>query len=75
LRLNTDVLPYPPVSPVIVEGTVDEINVVNTNNNFRVSLADNPILKGTSFVQIPTGNTAQRPSNPSVGMIRCNTDI
>jgi len=29
----------------------------------------------TGAIKIPVGNTAQRPSNPSTGMVRLNTDI
>ncbi len=35
----------------------------------------NPTFTGTNYIRIPTGTTAQRPSSPSVGMVRCNTSF
>lgn len=47
----------------------------NLSNPIITIFKENPTFLGHEYIKIPTGNTAQRPSNPSVGMIRCNTDI
>lgn len=35
----------------------------------------NPRFTGKSYMKIPTGNTAERPSNSETGMIRYNTEL
>ena len=34
----------------------------------------NTTINDTGFLQLPAGNTAQRPGSPSTGMIRVNTN-
>ena len=47
----------------------------NLSNPITTNFKENPTFLGHEYIKIPTGNTAQRPSNPSVGMLRCNTDL
>lgn len=56
-------------------GTTNQINVSVTGGVATVSLATNPVLPGTASVTIPTGTTLQRPSTPTVGMMRLNTSL
>ncbi len=56
-------------------GTTDQIVVTLVNNIATISIAPNPILPGTGSVTIPNGTTAQRPSTPTLGMVRLNTDL
>jgi hypothetical protein len=53
----------------------DIIGSGNLSNPITTSFKENPTFLGHEYIKIPTGNTAQRPSNPSVGMLRCNTDL
>jgi hypothetical protein len=62
-------------SLVAITGTTNQINVDVVNGVANVKLADNLIMPGTGAITIPVGNTAQRPSNPTIGMIRYNTDL
>ena len=39
-----------------------------------MSLLKNTTINDTGFLKIPAGNTAQRPTSPSTGMVRFNTD-
>lgn len=75
LRVNTDIPQYPPINQFLVLGTPDQINVNNNNNEFTVSISDNAKIYGLESLTIPTGTTLQRPSNPTLGMIRINTDL
>jgi len=56
-----------------VQGTVNQIAVANSTTTPVVSIAPNPTLPGTNFVQLPIGTTAQR-GTPSYGAFRYNTD-
>ena len=56
-------------------GTTNQITVSIVDGIATISLADNPIIPGTASITIPTGTTAQRPSSPTVGMIRFNTSL
>ena len=56
-----------------VQGTVNQISVANGTTVPVVSIASNPTLPGTNFVQLPSGTTAQRGS-PAYGALRFNTD-
>jgi hypothetical protein len=58
-----------------VLGTSNQIVVTVVNNVATISLSPNPILPGTGSVTIPTGTTLQRPSSPTVGMVRLNTSL
>ena len=40
-----------------------------------LNFKSNPVFTGTASMTIPVGNTAERPSNPSIGMVRLNTDF
>jgi hypothetical protein len=58
-----------------VLGTTNQITVTIANNVATLSLSPNPVLPGTGSVTIPTGTTAQRPTTPTVGMLRLNTSL
>ena len=53
----------------------DVIGDYDTNTGaVNTTFKSDPVFTGNSMT-IPIGSTAQRPMNPSVGMIRCNTDL
>jgi len=56
-----------------VQGTVNQISVINGTTVPVISIVSNPTLPGNAFVQLPQGTTAQRGS-PSFGAFRYNTD-
>jgi len=56
-----------------VQGTTNQIAVVNGTTVPLISIAPNPTLPGTNFVQLPIGTTAQR-GTPAYGAFRYNTD-
>lgn len=56
-------------------GTTNQIIVTITNGVATISLSSNPVLPGTESVTIPTGTTEQRPSTPTIGMMRFNTSL
>jgi len=58
-----------------VQGTTNQITVVNGNTVPIISIAQNPTLPGTGGVIVPSGNTAARPSSPTNGTIRYNTQL
>lgn len=60
---------------VTLTGTTDQISVANPNggSNPTFSIANNPTFPGTSAALLPRGNTSQRVSVPTTGMIRYNT--
>ena len=60
---------------VQLTGNSGQISIANPNggSNPIFSIADNPVLPGSSAVTLPQGNTSQRVSVPSVGMVRYNT--
>jgi hypothetical protein len=56
-------------------GTASQITVINgsgSGGNPIIGLSNNPILPGTASVTIPIGNTNQRPSWSTQGMVRYN---
>ncbi len=40
-----------------------------------LSFKSNPVFTGTGSMTIPVGTTAERPSNPTIGMVRLNTEF
>ena len=53
-----------------ITGTSDEIDVADgdgVSGNPTIGISDNPVLPGTGGVQLPRGNTAQRPGTPTNG--------
>lgn len=56
-------------------GTANQILVTVVNNVATISIAPNPIIPGNASITIPVGTTAQRPTVPTSGMIRFNTDL
>ena len=56
-----------------VQGTTNQIAVINGTTVPVISIAPNPTLPGTNFVQLPIGTTAQR-GTPAYGAFRYNTD-
>ena len=60
---------------VTLTGNTNQISIANPNggSNPVFSIADNPILPGSSAATLPKGNTSQRVAVPSTGMLRYNT--
>ena len=56
-----------------VNGTANQINVVNNTTTPTVSIVNNPTLPGVGGVIIPIGTTAQRPGSGN-GTLRYNSD-
>lgn len=56
-------------------GTTNQITVNVTAGVATIALANNTVIPGTGSVTIPTGTTVQRPSTPTVGMVRFNTSL
>ena len=52
-------------------GTTSPVAKLHVTGN--ATIAGNTTINDTAYLQIPVGNTAQRPSSPSNGMIRFNT--
>ena len=52
----------------------DIIGSGNLTNPITTSFIANPTFSGKNFMQIPVGSTSERPMNPKVGMMRCNSD-
>ena len=58
-----------------IVGTANQITIINgtgAGGNPTISLSGNPILPGNASVTIPSGNTSQRPSTSTSGMVRYN---
>ena len=53
----------------------DVVGVNNGDDQIVTVFAPNPIFLGNQSMTIPVGSTAQRPSNPIIGMVRLNTDF
>lgn len=76
--VGTDSLTFPKLSQngiLNVLGTTNQITVTVNNNIATISIADNPVFTGNGSMTIPNGTTAQRPSTPTVGMMRLNTSL
>jgi len=58
-----------------VQGTVNQIAVVNGTTVPVISIAPNPTLPGTGGTILPSGNTAARPVGAVNGTIRYNTEL
>ena len=60
---------------VTLTGTADQISIANPNggSNPTFSIANNPTLPGASAFLMPRGNTSDRVSVPTTGMMRYNT--
>jgi len=56
-------------------GTTNQIVVSVVGGVATIGLAPNTVIPGTESVTIPTGTTAQRPTSPTVGMMRINTSL
>ena len=57
-----------------VNGTTNQIDVLNGTTTPIISIASNPIIPGTASITMPVGGTAARPSGVN-GMFRYNTDF
>ena len=64
------------VAKINVEGTADQIDVVNGDGsgNISISLASNTVIPGTGAITVPLGTTAERPTL-APGKIRYNTTL
>ncbi len=65
------------LSPVTITGVANQIGVSNgtgVGGNPTIYIANNPVIPGTEAMQIPSGTTAQRPTVPTNGDMRYNTD-
>jgi len=58
-----------------VQGTVNQIAVVNGTTVPVISIAANPTLPGSGGAIVPSGNTAARPAGAVNGTIRYNTEL
>lgn len=58
-----------------INGTTNQINVNVINGVATIAIANNPVIPGNGSVTIPVGTTAQRPSTPTIGMFRFNTEL
>jgi hypothetical protein len=66
------------VSGRTLTGTANQIGITNPNGiagSPVFSIVDNPVLPGAASVQVPAGDTADRPAVSTDGMIRYNTDL
>jgi hypothetical protein len=57
-----------------VNGTTNQIAVLNGTTTPVISIASNPIIPGTASITMPIGATGQRPTGVN-GMFRYNTDL
>jgi hypothetical protein len=57
-----------------VNGTTNQISVLNGTTTPIISITPNPIIPGTASITMPIGNTAARPTGVN-GMFRYNTDV
>jgi hypothetical protein len=76
--VGTDSLTFPKLSQNGISnvlGTTNQITVTVNNNIATISIANNPVFTGNGSMTIPNGTTAQRPSTPTVGMMRLNTSL
>lgn len=53
---------------------IDQIDINQVGDTFIFSISDNPIFTGTESITIPYGPTNFRPSVPTSGMVRINTN-
>ncbi len=53
----------------------DVIGTNNISDPIITVFTPNPRFTGKEYIKIPVGNIAERPSNPSVGMVRYNTEL
>lgn len=58
---------------IVIQGDVNGTGPLSSP--IQLSFEENPVFLGNSFLKIPIGNTAQRPSNPTEGMVRFNNTI
>jgi len=76
--VGTDSLTFPKLSQNGISnvlGTTNQITVTVNNNIATISIANNPVFTGNGSMTIPNGTTEQRPSTPTVGMMRLNTSL
>jgi hypothetical protein len=57
-----------------VNGTNNQINVLNGSTTPIISIASNPVIPGSASITMPVGATAARPAGVN-GMLRYNTDL
>ena len=58
-----------------VQGTVNQITVVNGTTVPVISITSNPIIPGTASLTLPIGGSLARPATPVGGMLRYNSDL
>jgi hypothetical protein len=64
-----------PTANANVVMSVDGVGNVFTIATTGIFTTGNIATSATGFLQVATGNTAQRPATPAIGMVRFNTDI
>jgi hypothetical protein len=62
------------LTPITITGVTTQIEVFYGNTAPLIGIASNPILPGTEGTVVPAGTTAERPSSPTNGLIRYNTN-
>ena len=65
------------VTMLQIQGTASQINVASGAgpSDPTISIAANPVLPGSEGVVLPSGNTAARPSLPTSGELRYNSEL
>jgi len=62
-------------SPVHIEGTANEIDVLEVLDTFTIGLTDNPVIPGNASMRLPIGATGSRPGAPVNGDFRYNSSL
>ena len=57
-----------------IGGTGNQISTSITADALSIALAPNTQIPGTEGIDIPSGTTAERPTTPTTGVMRFNTD-
>lgn len=62
-------------SPIRIEGTANEIDVLEELDTFTIGLTDNPVIPGNASMRLPIGTTGSRPGTPVNGDFRYNSSL
>ena len=82
-RFNTDLICFEQYDgtgswkPILkgIGKVTNQISILGDAAHPIIGLVDNPYLYGTGYLKIPSGPSAERPTEPYAGMIRFNTDL